>query len=173
MVKRLTEHDFFGSDPDEKSRIVIIATITDFAGNDPSYHPAWFGAARGVEKWLDTESGELHSSRSDPTWSLAVQVGFAARFDLEDLEADTIRFFVDDEGALGDPFSEDARVVQVPAATLQELGFFLVPASRTWDRWISFSSELFKRLFPRSAPYPPVRFGKERSPMGASRRSAT
>lgn len=26
------------------------------------------------------------------------------------------------------------------------MGFFLVPASRTWDRWISFSSELFRRV---------------------------
>jgi len=28
LVPRLTEHDFFGSDPDEKSRILVIATVT-------------------------------------------------------------------------------------------------------------------------------------------------
>jgi hypothetical protein len=33
----------------------------------------------------------------------------------------------------------------VPIVLIKELGFFLVPASRTWDRMISFSSELFRR----------------------------
>lgn len=142
MIKRLTEHDFFGSAPDEKARILIIVTITGFATNDPAHYPTWFGAARGgTEKWLDPETNELHATQGVAR-HLAVQIGFAARFDLEELEAVTIRFFVDDEATVGDPFSEDAHVVQVPGTTLQELGFFLVPASRTWDRWISFSSEL-------------------------------
>ena len=77
---------------------------------------------------------------------LAVQIGFAARFDLDELEAETIRFFVDDEATLGDPFAEDAHLRTIHTKVLQELGFFLVPASRTWDRWISFSSELFRRV---------------------------
>jgi len=77
---------------------------------------------------------------------LAVQIGFAARFDLDELEAETIRFFVDDEATLGDPFAEDAHLRTIHTKALQELGFFLVPASRTWDRWISFSSELFRRV---------------------------
>ena len=146
MIKRLTEHDFFGSAPDEKARILIIATITGFATNDPAHYPTWFGAARGgTEKWLDPETNELHATHGEAR-QLAVQIGFAARFDLEELEAVTIRFFVDDEATVGDPFSEDAHVVQVPGTTIQELGFFLIPASRTWDRWISFSSELFRRV---------------------------
>jgi energy-coupling factor transporter ATP-binding protein EcfA2 len=56
------------------------------------------------------------------------------------------RLFVDDEATLGDPFAEDAHLPTIHAKALQELGFFLVPASRTWDRWISFSSELFRRV---------------------------
>jgi putative ATP-dependent endonuclease of the OLD family len=77
---------------------------------------------------------------------LAVQIGFGARFDHDELEAETVRYFVDDEETLGDPFAEDAYLRTVHTKTLQELGFFLVPASRTWDRWISFSSELFRRV---------------------------
>ena len=30
LVRRLTEHDFYGSAPDEPSRIMIIATVTGF-----------------------------------------------------------------------------------------------------------------------------------------------
>ena len=62
------------------------------------------------------------------------------------LEAKTLRFFVDDEATLGDPFAEDAHLRTIHTKALQEMGFFLVPASRTWDRWISFSSELFRRV---------------------------
>ena len=49
LVRRLTEHDFYGSAPDETSRIKIIATITGFPQNDPQHNTAWFGADRGVE----------------------------------------------------------------------------------------------------------------------------
>jgi len=147
MVRKLTEHDFHGSAPDEKSRILIIATLTDFPTDKPELYPAWFSAAKGgTEKWFDPQTGEVAAQRKDGSQLLAVQVGFAARFDLEELEAETIRFFVDDEKTIGDPFAEDAHLVPARANVLQELGFFFVPASRTWDRLISFSSELFRRV---------------------------
>ena len=146
LVRRLTEHDFYGSDPGPTSRILIIATIADFSRDDPEHNPGWFAMDRGVEKWLDPVTGNLHATRDNSTWRLAVQIGFAARFDRDELEPYTVRFFVDDEHDIGDPFAEDAHVRTVRTQTLQELGFFLVPASRTWDRWISFSSELFRRV---------------------------
>lgn len=146
LVRRLTEHDFFGSAPDETSRIVCIATVAGFVPNDPQHHPAWFSAERGVEKWLDPNARTLSATQDAQHMDLAVQIGFAARFDLDELEAETLRFFVDDEATLGDPFAEDAHLHTIHPKVLQEMGFFLVPASRTWDRWISFSSELFRRV---------------------------
>lgn len=146
LVRRLTEHDFYGSAPDETSRILCIATVAGFTPNDPHHHPSWFSPERGVEKWLDPNARTLSAAPDAQHTDLAVQIGFAARFDLDELEAETIRFFVDDEATLGDPFAEDAHLHTIHAKVLQELGFFLVPASRTWDRWISFSSELFRRV---------------------------
>jgi putative ATP-dependent endonuclease of the OLD family len=146
LVRRLTEHDFHGSAPNAASRIKIIATVTGFPRNDPQHHTAWFAMDRGVEKWLDPNARTLRGAPDALHTQLAVQLGFAARFDLDELEAETIRFFVDDEETLGDPFAEDTHLRTVHAKTLQELGFFLVPVSRTWDRWISFSSELFRRV---------------------------
>lgn len=146
LVRRLTEHDFHGSVPDELSRILCIATVTGFTPNDPHHHPSWFSAERGVEKWLDPAAKTLSAVADGQHTDLAVQIGFAARFDLDELEAETIRFFVDDEATLADPFAEDAHLRTIRTKALQELGFFLVPASRTWDRWISFSSELFRRV---------------------------
>ena len=146
LVRRLTEHDFHGSTPDVAARITIIATVTGFPRNDPQHNVAWFALDRGVEKWLDPKGRTLKAAPTALHTDLAVQIGFGARFDLDELEAETIRFFVDDEETLGDPFAEDAHLRTVHTKTLQELGFFLVPASRTWDRWISFSSELFRRV---------------------------
>ena len=146
LVRRLTEHDFYGSAPDETARIALVATVTGFPHNDPQHNTAWFGLDRGVEKWRDPTGKTLRPAPDAQHTDLAVQVGFAARFDLDELEAETVRFFVDDEDTLGDPFAEDAHVRTVHTKILQELGFFLVPASRTWDRWISFSSELFRRV---------------------------
>jgi putative ATP-dependent endonuclease of OLD family len=146
LVRRLTEHDFYGSNPNETARIICIATVSGFTPNDPQNHPSWFSPERGVEKWLDPNAKTLSALPDAQHTDLAVQIGFAARFDLDELEAETIRFFVDDEATLGDPFDENAHLRSVHTKTLQELGFFLVPASRTWDKWISFSSELFRRV---------------------------
>lgn len=146
LVRRLTEHDFHGSAPDETARILCIATVTGFTPNDPHHHSSWFSPERGVEKWFDPKAKTLSAAPDAQHTDLAVQIGFAARFDLDELEAKTLRFFVDDEATLGDPFAEGAHLRTIHTKVLQELGFFLVPASRTWDRWISFSSELFRRV---------------------------
>lgn len=147
LVRRLTEHDFYQSRPIEASRILIIATISGFPENDPQHSPSWFAMGRGgVEKWLNPSTDCLVASADEHHTELSVQIAFAARFELQELEAETVRFFVDDEATLGDPFHEDASLATIPSKTLQELGFFMVPASRTWDKWISFTSELFRRL---------------------------
>lgn len=146
LVRRLTEHDFHGSTPNETARILCIGTVIGFAPNDPQHHPAWFSPERGVEKWFDPDAKTLSPVLDKRHTQLAVQIGFGARFDLDDLEAETVRFFVDDEGTLGDPFAVDTHLRTVHAKALHDMGFFLVPASRIWDRWISFSSELFRRV---------------------------
>lgn len=143
MVRSLTEHDFFGGDPGPTDRVKLTATIVGFKSNDASRHTDWFGPDRAVPKWVHEESGELLPEPNSGRSALACQVAFAARFDRSSLEVDTVRYFVDDADA--DVFEDDAYPA-VPSRLLRELGFFLVPASRTWDRVISFGSELFRRV---------------------------
>jgi hypothetical protein len=52
MVRALTEHDFFGGDPQPTDRIRLIATIIGFDGDNPADFPEWFRDDRGVPKWL-------------------------------------------------------------------------------------------------------------------------
>ena len=144
LVRSLTEHDFYGSCPEAADRIKIVATISEFAPNDPARHPEWFRAGRAVPKWLDPTNGALSAAQQAEDALLACQIAFCARFDHASLEVESIRYFLDDVEQ-GDPFADDANITQIPIALIKELGFFLVPASRTWDRMISFGSELFRR----------------------------
>ncbi|MBS0626067.1 MAG: AAA family ATPase, partial [Verrucomicrobia bacterium] len=135
----------FGSSPTADSRISIISTITGFTPNDPERHAQWFRSGRGIPKWICATTGNLKPLSESANDQLACQIAFAARFDAETLEVEPCRYFYDD-GVPLDPFDEASSVTPVPAALIKEIGFFLVPASRTWDRMISFGSELFRRV---------------------------
>src|SRR5262249_27358160 len=139
MVRNLTEHDFTGSCPTPSDRFRILAAITDFSSEDPSDHPDWFRMGRAIPKWIDT-GGKLHSS---PTAGrrLAGELAFAARFDHTDLTVDTVRYFHDDD-EVEDPFADDVMLTLVPTRLVGELGYFVLPARRTWEGVTSFNSEL-------------------------------
>jgi energy-coupling factor transporter ATP-binding protein EcfA2 len=147
LVRPLTEHDFFGGDPQPADRVLLIATIVDFEKDDPRLQPDWFRDGRGVPTWFDEASGALHPTREQTEWKLACQVAFCARFDRPTLEVDTRRYFYDgDDQVNGDPFADEHEVTALPSHLVRDIGFFLVPANRTWDRIISFGSELFRRI---------------------------
>ncbi|WP_353070505.1 AAA family ATPase (plasmid) [Tunturibacter empetritectus] len=141
LIRALTEHDFYGGDPQPISRFRLIATLSGFKGNDPAEHSDWFRNDRGIPKWQDPQTGKVYALRSDPAWQLVCQIAFAARFDRPSLEVDTCRYFHD-----GDVFADPSLCQLVPSQLLRDIGFFLVPANRTWDRMISFGSELFRRV---------------------------
>jgi len=144
MVRTLTEHDFFGSDPTPTDRIRLVATIIGFEGENPADFPEWFRDDRGVPKWWNAAANALAPTRTDASCRLACQIGFCAHFNRAELEVETVRYFHDDD-SVGDPFVDEA-VTAVPNRLIRDIGFFLVPASRTWDRVVSFGSELFRRV---------------------------
>ena len=143
LIRTLTEHDFFGSSPEPTDRIRITATITGFDPPDFTQHPEWFGDRRGVPFWFDPETERVVPEQTAERQLLASRIVFAARFNAETLEVDTARYF--DSADDVDVF-EDKSFVSVPPRLIRDLGFFLVPASRAWDRMLSFSSELFRRV---------------------------
>jgi len=152
MVRTLTEHDFFGSDPQPADRIRLVATIVGFDGDEPADHTDWFRDDRAVIKWWNPATGAVSATRDDPAWRLACQLGFCARFDRPSLEVETARYFHDDD-AMVDVFVDEVWTA-VPARLIRDVGFFLVPASRTWDRVVSFGSELFRRVVASGAGQP-------------------
>jgi hypothetical protein len=148
LVRTLTEHDFYGSNPNASDRIRLLATITGFSSNAASAHSQWFSENRGIPKWHQRSTGKLLSEPQSDSDELTVQVALCARFDRSELNVETIRYFHDDD-AIVDPFDEEV-VQNVPPRLLAEIGFFLVPAHRTWDKLVSFNSELFRRILDSS-----------------------
>jgi energy-coupling factor transporter ATP-binding protein EcfA2 len=150
LVRDLTEHDFFGSNPEAADRIRIIATVTDFGSDDFTTLPEWFRDGRGVPVWFDAQTGDVVPERTREDQTLACQIAFAARFDRESLELETARYFYDSDV---DIFAEES-FISVPTKLIREIGLFLIPASRSWDRMLSFGSELFRRVIRSTSGLP-------------------
>ena len=152
LVRELTEHDFYGSCPTPVDRIKLVATITDFPNDDPEHNSHWFREGRAVVKWLDETTGVVHAIRDATTWKLCCQIAFQARFDQESLAVETLRYFHDHDAPV-DPFAEDTPAV-IPGKLIRELSFYLVRASRTWDKVLTWGNELFKRTVLAAAAQP-------------------
>lgn len=165
LVRELTEHDFYGSCPQAADRIKLVATVSDFQDDDPERSSQWFREGRAVIKWVDESTGVVHALREDPAWRLCCQIAVQARFDQETLAVETVRYFHDHDEPI-DPFAEDAPAI-VPGKLIQELGFFLVRASRTWDKVFSWGNELFKRTVLVAAAQPAAALIAERDRLRA------
>ena len=143
LVRDLTEHDFFGSRPEATSRILIVATLAGFDGDDPERNDTWFREGRAVPKWWNASTNQIEPEPDDHAQTLCAQVAFAARFDLEELVVESIRYFHDDDD-VEDPFLDDA-VQPIPIRLFDDIGYYVLPARRTWEAAASFASELFRR----------------------------
>ena len=143
LVRELTEHDFYGSLPEATSRIRIVATLAGFDGDDPERNDAWFREGRAVPKWWNSSTGQIEPEPGEHAETLCAQIAFAARFDLEELVVDSIRYFHDDDD-VEDPFLDDA-VQSIPIRLFDDIGYYLLPARRTWEAAASFASELFRK----------------------------
>lgn len=152
MVRELTEHDFFGSDPQPADRIKLVATVTGFSSQDPGDHLDWFRDGRGVPKWIDEATGTVCPVRTEQASMLCCQIGAQAYFDRDSLSVEMVRYFHDHDNPI-DPFADDAPV-GVPPKLIKEMGFYLVRASRTWDKVFSWGSELFRRTLQAAAAQP-------------------
>ena len=143
LVRDLTEHDFYGSRPEATSRIRIVATLAGFDGDDPERNDTWFREGRAVPKWWNSSTGQVEPEPGDHAETLCAQIAFAARFDLEDLMVESIRYFHDDDD-VEDPFLDDI-VQPIPTRLFDDIGYYVLPARRTWEAAATFASELFRK----------------------------
>lgn len=152
LIRELTEHDFYGSNPQPNDRIKLIVTIVDFPGDDPERNSNWFREGRAIVKWIDESTGSIYNLRENQQWKLCCQIALQARFDHDSLAVETIRYFHDHDEPF-DPFADESPSA-IPIGLVQQFGYYLVRASRTWDKVFSWGSELFRRTINAAAAQP-------------------
>jgi hypothetical protein len=152
MAQPLTDWDFWGGEPKPDSRATIICTISHFAQDArPEDFPDWFSGERSARPvWWDETSNAVKIDADCPKHCiLAAQIAFCIRYEEDSADFEFIRYFYDGPG---DPFTTDCRMV--PNSVLQELGVFILPGNRQWDKLLSFGSSSFLKVLKASGAIP-------------------
>lgn len=153
LTRQVSDWDFHGGSPRPESRFFIIGTITDFAtppNDEPENFPRWFlgDAARPV--WWRPDAREVSVEIDRPAGSsLACQIALCVRYEEETCEFEQIRYFYHGQC---DPFTDGAT--KLPTGLLQELGVFLLPSNRQWDKLLSFGSSSFLKVLKSAGAIP-------------------
>jgi putative ATP-dependent endonuclease of OLD family len=146
MVRQISDWDFLGGAPQPDSRIQIVGTVTGFGepGQDePHSFPKWFCEDGGRPVWWNPQTKTISVEADRPANThLAVQVALSIRFEEEDCEFESVRYFYHGPG---DPFTDPVH--KITSECIQQLGVFILPSNRQWEKLLSFgSSSLLKVL---------------------------
>jgi len=144
MSRQLSDWDFFGGNPKPHSRITIIGTITDFGEegkDDPSNFPKWFNSNAARTVWWCPQQKLSYELDRPAGASLAAQIALSVRYAEEECEFETRRYHYDGPC---DPFTDEVRMVS--SERLQEVGLFVLPGNRQWEKLLSFGSSSFLKV---------------------------
>jgi hypothetical protein len=166
VVYQLSDWDFFGGRPKPDSRFTIICSVTGFSGDDPQEHPDWFGGQSAAQPvwWHDDKSQVTFESDRPAGAHLAAQIALCARYDDESCEFEAKRYFYHGSA---DPFTDGCDAVS--QHRIQELGVFILPASRQWDRLLSFGSSTFIKALRQSNAMPGDALGELKGELSTPR----
>lgn len=153
MSRQLSDWDFFGGDPKPHTRITIIGTLTGFAENgkdDPDKFPKWFNGNAARPSWWCPEQQTVSYDLDRPTGaSLAAQIALSVRYAEEECEFEPRRYYYDGPC---DPFTDEVRLVS--SERLQEVGLFVLPGNRQWEKLLSFGSSSFLKVLKSASAVP-------------------
>jgi putative ATP-dependent endonuclease of the OLD family len=144
LARSLGDYDFFGGNPQPDDRIFIKGLITGFTGDKPGAFPDWFNDNHGgIAVWFNPQTEVIYRGERVTNTVLGVEIAFSARFDVDELEYETVRYFYTGDT---DPFEDTSINLLRDHLHLKEMGFYLLPSKRTWDKTMTFNSELFRRV---------------------------
>lgn len=151
MTYGLSDWDFYGGAPSPESRFTLIATIAGFGDNESRKFPRWFmGESSARPVWWHADSKSISYEDAAPAGAeLAAQIALSARFNEETCEFETIRYFYDGPC---DPFTDEYRPVST--GNVVELGVFILPGNRQWDRLLAFGSSSFLKVLRQNNALP-------------------
>ena len=148
---QLSDWDFFGGSPKPDSIFTIICTVTDFSSDDPDEHTDWFsGESAAQPVWWNEGTRKVSFELDQPSGAkLAAQIALSGRYEEEDCEIETLRYFY--HGA-GNPFTDGCNTVS--QHRLQEMGVFFLPGYRQWDKLLGFGSSSFLKVLRQADAIP-------------------
>ncbi len=151
MAYQLSDWDFFGGAPKPDSLLTIICTVTDFPSDAPDDHADWFGGESAAHPvWWHEDQGKVTFDLDRPEGGrLAAQVALSARYEDESCEFETLRYFYNGPG---NPFTDGCS--KISSSLLQELGVFILPAQRQWDKLLGFGSSSFLKVLRQADAIP-------------------
>lgn len=151
VAYQLSDWDFFGGEPKPESLFTIICTVTDFGSDDPDAHTNWFGEESAAHPvWWHDDTGQVSFELDRPEGAkLAAQIALSARYEEENCEIETLRYFYHGPG---NPFTDGCNIVR--HNRLQELGVFILPGQRQWDKLLSFGSSSFLKVLRQADAIP-------------------
>jgi len=148
---QLSDWDFFGGAPKPDTLFTIVCTVTDFGNDDPDEHSDWFGGESAAQPvWWHEDARKVTFDLDRPADAkLAAQVALSARYEEENCEIETLRYFYHGPG---NPFTDGCNAVS--QNRLQELGVFFLPGYRQWDKLLSFGSSSFLKVLKQANAIP-------------------
>jgi putative ATP-dependent endonuclease of OLD family len=151
VTSQVSDWDFFGGSPQPESRFTIVCTVTDYSSESPSDHSNWFGGESAAQPawWHEDESKLTFEPECPVGGKLAAQIALSGRYEEEDCEFETKRYFYN--GPV-DPFTDACDIVSL--RRVEELGVFVIPGNRQWDRLMSFASSSFIKALRQSDAIP-------------------
>jgi putative ATP-dependent endonuclease of the OLD family len=151
VTSQISDWDFFSGSPQPKSHFTIVCTVTDFPSDNPSDHSSWFGGESAAQPvWWHEDGSKLTFEPECPIGAkLAAQIALSGRYEEEDCEFETKRYFYN--GPV-DAFTDGCDVVSL--RRVEELGVFVIPGNRQWDRLMGFASSSFIKALRQSDAIP-------------------
>lgn len=151
ITAQLSDWDFFGGLPKPDTRFTIVCSVAGFSTNVPGDHPAWFVGESAAEPvwWHDDTKTVTFETDCPIGGELAAQVALCGRYDDEECEFETKRYFYHGPS---DPFTDGCDTISL--RRVEELGVFVIPSNRQWDRLMSFGSSSFLKALRQSGAVP-------------------
>jgi len=118
LVRNLNDYDFYKGSPKAADRILVQGLIGGFSTNDPTKNPLWFNDNNGgTIVWFNPKTKACKYGDFEEGYILCAEIAFCARFDEEELEFKTLRYFVDGES---DPFEDENNLRRLSSVHVKE-----------------------------------------------------
>ncbi len=152
VLNRVGDYDFIGGflgEGDPLSKTFLIRVV--LTGFGPDQLARWFtDRTAGPQRWWDPATQCLLEESDDSgAAQTATEIACFGHYEEDDCSFNIVRYFY-----RGQDDPREASHETVPRRFLGEIGTFLLPSRRTWDRTLTFQASSFWKLLREAGALP-------------------